>query len=100
MRVEFVKFSNAAICPTKGSSDAAGFDLCSVKDVLVPLSTVKLLRADIGLKIPRGYFGKIHPQSSFALRFTDVCGGVIDADYRDLVSLIFLNFSPRFVETE
>ena len=89
MRVEFVKFSNAAICPTKRSSDAVGFDLYSVKDVLVPLSTVKLLSTDIGFKIPRGYFGKIHRQSSFTLRFTDVCGGVIDADYRDLVSLIF-----------
>ena len=43
MKIDFVRFSDAAICPTKGSSDAAGFDLYSDEDVPVPPSTVKLL---------------------------------------------------------
>ena len=81
MKIDFVRFSDAAICPTKGSSDAAGFDLYSDEDVPVTPSTVKLLCTDIGFKIPRDYFRKIHPRSSFALKFIDVSGGVIDADY-------------------
>ena len=92
MRIDLVRFSNAAICPTRESSDAAGFDLYSVEDVLVPPSTVKLLRTDIGFRIPRGYFGKIHPRSSCALKYTDVDGGVTDADYRGPVSVIFFQF--------
>ena len=40
----------------------------------------------------------MHPRSSFALRFTDVGGGVIDADYRRRVSVIFFNLSNRFVK--
>ena len=100
MRTDFVKFSAAAICPTKRSSDAAGFDLYSVEDVLVPPSTVKTIRTDIGFKIPRCYFGKIHSRASSALRFTDASGGVIYSDYRGSVPVVFLNFSARFVEIE
>ena len=100
MRIDFVRFRDAAICPTKGSSDASGFDLYSVEDVLLPPSTIKLLRTDIGFKIPRDYLGKIHRHYSFALRSTDVGGGVIDANYRGSVSVIFFNFSARLVEIE
>ena len=100
MRIDFVRFSVAAICPAKGSSDLAGFDLYFVEDEFLPPSTVKLLCAVIGFKIPRDYFGKIHPHSSFVLRFTDVSGGVINANYRGLVSVIFFNFSAKFVEIE
>ena len=52
MRTDFLRFSAAAIYPTKGSSDVASFDLYSVEDVLVPLSTVKIIRTDIGFKTP------------------------------------------------
>ena len=100
MRTDFVKFSAAAICPTKRSSDAAGFDLYSVEDVLVPPSTVKTIRTDIGFKIPRCYFGKIHSRSSSSLRFTDVSGRVIYSDYRGPVPVGFFYFSARFVERE
>ena len=87
--------------PKKGSSDVADFDLYSVEDMLVPSSTVKLLCTDVGFKIPRDYFGKIHPRSCVSLRFTDVSGGVIDADYRIPVCVIFFfNFSAIFVEIE
>ena len=98
MRIDFVRFSDVAIFPTKGSSDAAGFDLYFVEDVLVPSATVKLLRTDIGFNIPKGYFGKIHPRSSFALRFTDIGGWVIDADYRDPVSVILSIFLPDLLK--
>ena len=81
MRVDYVRFRDGAICSTKRSSDAAGFELYSVEDILVPPSTVKLLRTNIEIKILIGYFRKIYPSSSFALRFTDVGDGVIDAKF-------------------
>ena len=67
-------------CPTKGLADAAGFDLYSVEDFIIPPSNVRVIQTDIGFKIPRGYFGKVHSRSSFTLQFTDVGGGVTDAD--------------------
>ena len=91
MKTDFARFSSATIAPTQGTKDSAGFDIYSVEDVLV-------IRTDIGFKIPRGYFGKICTRSSFALKFTGVRGGVINADYRGPVSVIVFNFSNRHIE--
>lgn len=100
MNIDFFRFTNAAICQTWGSSDAAGYNIYSVVNVSVPPTMVKLIRIDIGFKIPRGYFGKILARSSFALRFTDAFGGVIDADYRGPMIVMFFNFSSTFTEIE
>ena len=97
MRIDFVRFSDAAICLTKGALLMwQALIFIPLKNVLVPSSAVKIILTDIGFKILRSYFGKIHSRSSFALiRFTDVSGRVIDSDYRGPVSLIFFNFSNR-----
>ena len=100
MKIDFVRFSSAAIAPTQGTKDSAGFDLYSVEDVLASPNSTKIIRTDNGFKIPRGYFGKIYSRLSFALRFTEVGGGVIDTDYRGPVSVIFFNFSNRHIEIE
>ena len=55
--------------------------------------SVRAISINIDFKIPRGYFGKIHARSSFAMQFTDVGGGVIDSDYRGPVIVLFFNFS-------
>ena len=100
MKISFVRFSSAAIASAQGTKDSAGFDLYSVEDVLVSPNSTKIIRTDIGFKIPRDYFGKIYVRSSFALRFTEVGQSVIDVDYRGPVSVIFLNFSNRHIEIE
>ena len=89
MRIDFVRFTKNVICPTKGSADTADFDFYSIEEVLVPPSNVRTVPTDIGLKIPKGYFGKIHLRSSFAMQFTDFGGGVIDSDYRGHVAVVF-----------
>ena len=58
MRIDFVRFSKNAICPTKCSADAAGFDIYSTEEVLVPPSNVRIVPTDIGFKIPKGYLAK------------------------------------------
>ena len=74
MRIDFDRFSKNEVCPTKSSANAEGFDLYSIEEVLVPPSNVRIVPTDIGLKIPKGYFGKIHLRSSFAMQFTDFGG--------------------------
>ena len=100
IKTHFVRFSSAAIAPTQGTKESAGFDLYSVEDVLISPSSTKIIITDIGFKIPRDYFGKIYSRTGFAVRFTEVGGGVIDADYRGPVSVIFFNFSNRHIEIE
>lgn len=98
MRIDFAKFRHDAICPTKDSANVAGFNLCSVEDVIVPPFNIRIGRNDIGFKIPRGCFRKVHSRSCFALQFKNVGGGVIDADYRGPVAVIFFNWSNYFLE--
>lgn len=95
MKIYLVKFSNLAITPTKGTNDSA---LYSVEDVSILSNSIKLIKRDIGFKIPQGYFGKIYARSSLAVRRTEIGGGVIDADYRGPIVVLFFNFSDKVVE--
>ena len=36
MKIDFVRFNKNAICPTKCSANASGFDIYSTEEVLVP----------------------------------------------------------------
>ena len=98
MRIDFLRFSNYAIYPPKGSPDAAGYDLYSMEWVIVSPSSIRIIPTDAGFKTPKGYFGKIHIRSSFAMQCTDVGSGVIDSDYRGPVYVVFFNFSSRYFE--
>ena len=60
MRIDFLIFSNDVICPTKGSPDAVGFGLYSMEEVIFSPSSVRIIPTDVGFKIPKDYFGKIH----------------------------------------
>ena len=62
MKIDFVRFSNSTIFPTKGTEDSAGFDLYSVEDVTI--SSNSIIKTDIGLKIPKEYFGKPYARST------------------------------------
>ena len=55
--------------------DSAGFDLDSVENVTISSNSIKVITTDIGLKIPKGYFGKIYARSSLVVRCTEI-GGV------------------------
>ena len=77
--------SNKAKIPTRGSEDAAGWDLYAATDAtIVPHSTVKI-STDIAIEIPTGHFGAVFARSGLAtkqgLRPAN-CVGVIDSDYR------------------
>ena len=98
MKIDFVKFSNLAITPTKGTEDSAGFDLHSVENVSISSNSIKLIKTDIGFKIPRRYVGKIYARSSLTVTCTEIGRDVIDADYRGTIEVLFFNFSDKVVE--
>lgn len=98
MRIDFVRISTDAITPTQGSPGADGYDLHSIEEVIVRPNSARLIRTDIGFKIPPSYFGKIHSKSSFALKLSSVGGGIIEADHRGPVGVIIFNFSDKFLQ--
>ena len=80
--------------PSRGSAGAAGYDLYSSHDCVVPGKGVAQIRTGISIACPEGTYGRIAPRSGLALKQQiGVGGGVIDADYRGEVGVILFNHS-------
>lgn len=80
--------------PSKQSSEAAGYDLYATEDGSILPNDRKLIDTGIKLQIPIGYYGRIAPRSSLALKYgIDVGAGVIDSDYRGKIKVILFNHS-------
>eukprot|EP00588_Corethron_pennatum_P010974 CAMPEP_0194270302 /NCGR_PEP_ID=MMETSP0169-20130528/4316_1 /TAXON_ID=218684 /ORGANISM="Corethron pennatum, Strain L29A3" /LENGTH=164 /DNA_ID=CAMNT_0039012303 /DNA_START=153 /DNA_END=647 /DNA_ORIENTATION=- len=86
------RLSENATLPRKGSSDAAGFDLCSSADMVIPASGRGIVPTDLSIATPPGTYGRIAPRSGLAAKKSiDVGAGVIDIDYRGPVGIILFN---------
>ena len=69
--------------PTRGSPDAAGYDLYSAEEKVVPARGKMLINTQISIAPPPGTYGRIAPRSRLAAKNMITTGaGVVDADYR------------------
>ena len=94
--LRFVRLTEKAIPPTRGSARAAGLDLYSACDTAVPARGKVLVPTDLQIHVPDGCYGRIAPRSGLALHHNiDVGGGVIDGDYRGNVGVILFNHSNK-----
>jgi len=67
----------------KGSEKAAGYDICSLEDCVVPAKGKSLVKTGLAFAVPTGNYARIAPRSGLAWKnFIDVGAGVIDEDYR------------------
>ena len=90
--LSFKKLDDRAVLPSRGSSYAAGLDLCSIEDLTIAPKQRYLARTGLAVAIPEGYYGRIAPRSGLALRTgLDVLSGVIDADYRGEIGCLLYN---------
>jgi len=85
--IKIKKLNENAIIPTRGSEQAAGYDLYACTNspiVITPHETIKV-GTGLAIEIPNGYFGAIFARSGLAtkqgLRPSN-CVGVCDSDYR------------------
>lgn len=87
MKIEIKKLNDSALLPSRGSEQAAGWDLYSNNAETVTIEAHKTIMIGTGLAmaIPDGYFGAIFARSGLAtkqgLRPAN-CVGVVDSDYR------------------
>lgn len=94
--LKFKKLSNKAIIPKKATPKAAGYDLHSASEILVPKRGKILVPTNLACAIPFGCYGRIAPRSGLASKhFIDVGAGVIDCDYRGESNLI--KFQSEFL---
>jgi len=77
------KLNPNAYLPAKGSERAAGYDLCSVEETVVPAHGKALVKTGLAIAVPTGNYGRVAPRSGLAVKkFIDTGAGVIDEDYR------------------
>jgi dUTP pyrophosphatase len=83
------KLSPNAKLPTKATTGSAGYDLYAAEDVTIGNGQNALVKTDIAIKMPKGYYGRVASRSSLAWRSSlEVGAGVIDEDYRGPVNVL------------
>ncbi|XP_076443380.1 deoxyuridine 5'-triphosphate nucleotidohydrolase-like [Babylonia areolata] len=99
--LKFAKLSEEATTPTRGSEQAAGYDLYSAYDYTVPARGKVIAKTDIQIALPEGCYGRVAPRSGLAAKhFIDVGAGVIDQDYRGNVGVVLFNFADANFEVK
>ncbi|GFR52482.1 hypothetical protein Agub_g15052 [Astrephomene gubernaculifera] len=90
------KLSDKATLPKRGSAGAAGYDLASAEEKVVPARGKALIKTDIAIRVPKGTYGRVAPRSGLASKnFIDTGAGVIDEDYRGNVGVLLFNHSDE-----
>ena len=94
------RLTETAVVPTRGSADAAGWDLYADLNTdlsleIAPASSY-VVPTGIAMEIPKGCFGALYARSGLAtkqgLRPAN-CVGVIDSDYRGEIKVVLHNDS-------
>lgn len=87
MNVKIKRLTETAKIPTRGSEQAAGYDLYA--DIKEPIQivphTVEKIPTGIATEIPHGFFGAVFPRSGLATKKVlnlANCVAAIDEDYR------------------
>ena len=90
------KLVEHAVVPSRGSEFAAGYDLSSAVDCVVPAGERSMVSTGISIQIPEGTYGRVAPRSGLAFKYgIDVLAGVIDFDYTGEVKVILFNTGSR-----
>merc|ERR1712212_612991 len=94
--MQVAKLSDKAIIPTKGSKLAAGYDLYSAYDYVIPAGGKVMAKTDIQVKVPHGTYGRVAPRSGLAWKHhIDIGAGVVDEDYRGNVGVVMFNHAEQ-----
>jgi dUTP pyrophosphatase len=93
-KLHFKQLDPRAILPTRGSSFAAGLDICSIEEVTIGPHERAMVRTGLAVAIPPGFYGRVAPRSGLAVKHgLDVLAGVIDSDYRGELCCVLYNTS-------
>lgn len=97
--MKFKKLHCDAKTPTRGSSFAAGFDLCTIENANIAPGESATLRTGLAFVIEHGNVGLVWPRSKLgAKKQIQVLAGVIDSDYRGEVMIALLNSGKDTLE--
>jgi len=87
--------------PVRGSEFAAGFDLASAYDIVIPAGGKGIVKTDLAIAIPKNTYARIAPRSGLAVKkFIDTGAGVVDYDYRGNVGVVLFNHGSEDFEVK
>lgn len=99
--ISVAKLSANAIIPTRGSVYSAGWDLYASEECVIPAQGKNIIKTDIAIAIPIGYYGRVAPRSGMAWKnHTDIGAGVIDSDYRGAIGVVMFNHGTKDLKVE
>ena len=81
LKIGIKRLSSGAKMPTRGSEEAACFDLFVSQDTILPQFEGVLVPTGVAMGIPPGYCVKVYGRSSLCRRGIMVSTGIIDSDY-------------------
>ena len=86
--------SPEAKLPTRGSNDAAGYDLYSCEKIILKPGTRKLVNTGISIATPSTkMYARIALRSGLSVKGLDIGAGVVDSDYRGPIKALLINNS-------
>lgn len=92
MEIKIKRLSKLATFPSRANDGDAGYDLYSVRNIVIGPMERAVVPIGISIEIPKGYYGRIAPRSGLAIKQgVDVLAGVIDSGYRDQIGVVILN---------
>src|SRR5688572_18606173 len=103
MRLKIKRLDPGVGLPEPATAGAAGFDLASAVDVVIPPHQIRLVGTGLVIAVPDGHFLGIFARSSTPLKRGLMVAngvGVVDADYsgpRDEIKVQLLNLTNETV---
>lgn len=92
MEIRIKLLSSDGKTPTQGNLFDAGYDLYAAESAQLSPQTRVLVKTDISIAIPEGFYGRIAPRSGLAYKSgIDILAGVIDSLYRGNIGIILYN---------
>lgn len=85
--------NDKAKVPTRADDGAAGYDLYSCEDAVIPPRDQKLVDTGIRVSVSDDTYLRVAPRSGLSLKKIHIGAGVVDASYRGIVKVLMINNS-------
>jgi dUTP pyrophosphatase len=96
MKLKIKKLNEDAKVPSYAHHDDAGFDLYTVKDIVLKSGQREMIPTGIAMEIPEGYVGLVWDKSGLAMKHgLKTIGGVVDSMYRGEIMIGVINLSKE-----
>lgn len=99
VKVKWMRVHKNAVEPTRGSEDAACWDISSLHPVwLNPDKRVHLIETGIAFEVPVGWEMEIRPRSGLSRKSIIISNspGTLDADYRGQLLIMLQNYGSEW----